>query len=174
VALSRTLIRTYAEEYDADPEIVFFATNNRLLKDARANLFITAFYGIIDPIKGTLTYCNAGHIPPYLIRALEQESVDSLSPTGIPMGIETNATWTTEAVTINEGDILVLFTDGIPDAQDEVGNFFNEEAITDIVRANNKRLAFEIQSSIIEEVQNFSGNNPQSDDITLMVLVRDK
>lgn len=174
MALSRTLIRTYAEEYDADPEIVFFAANNRLLKDARANLFITAFYGIIDPKQGTLTYCNAGHIPPYLIRASDEESVDFLSPTGIAMGIEKNATWTTEVVTINEGDILVLFTDGIPDAQDELGNFFNEEIITEIVRTNNQRLAFEIQSSIIEEVQKFSGNNPQSDDITLMVLVRDK
>lgn len=174
MALSRTLIRTYAEEYDADPEIVFFAANNRLLKDARANLFITTFYGILDPGEGTLTYCNAGHNPPYLIRQSDQEPVKSLTRTGIAMGIEANSTWTMETITINPGDILVLYTDGIPDAQDLDGDFFNDEAIIDITRKNSGRLAHEIQSSIIEAVQEFSGGTPQSDDITLMVLVRDR
>ena len=174
MALSRTLIRTYAEEYDADPEIVFFAANNRLLKDARANLFITTFYGILDPSEGTLTYCNAGHNPPYLVRDSDEKLVDSLTRTGIAMGIEENTTWTTEAITINAGDILVLYTDGIPDAQDQDGDFFNDEAIIDIAQKNSGRLAHEIQSSIIESVQEFSGTTPQSDDITLMVLVRNK
>ena len=174
MALSRTLIRTYAEEYDADPEIVFFAANNRLLKDARANLFITTFYGILDPSEGTLTYCNAGHNPPYLFRDSDQGSVESLTRTGIAMGIEANSTWTMETITINAGDILVLYTDGIPDAQDQDGEFFDDEAIIDITRKNSGRLAHEIQSSIIEAVQEFSGSTPQSDDITLMVLVRDK
>ncbi len=174
MALSRTLIRTYAEEYDAEPEVVFFAANNRLLKDARANLFITLFYGILDPIGGTLTYCNAGHNPPYLIRSSDQESVESLTRTGIAMGIETNSTWSTDTVAIEPGDILVLYTDGIPDARDQDGDFFNDEAIIEIVRENIGRSAHEIQSSIINEVQNFSSDTPQDDDITLMVLVRDQ
>ncbi len=174
MALSRTLIRTYAEEYDAEPEVVFFAANNRLLKDARANLFITLFYGILDPIGGTLTYCNAGHNPPYLIRSSDQESVESLTRTGIAMGIEANSTWSTDTVAIEPGDILVLYTDGIPDARDQDGDFFNDEAIIEIVRENSDRSAHEIQSSIINEVQNFSADTPQDDDITLMVLVRDQ
>ena len=174
MALSRTLIRTYAEEYDAEPEVVFFAANNRLLKDARANLFITLFYGILDPIAGTLTYCNAGHNPPYLIRSSDQESVESLTRTGIAMGIEANSTWSTDTVAIEPGDILVLYTDGIPDARDQDGDFFNDEAIIEIVRENSDRAAHEIQSSIINEVQKFSADTPQDDDITLMVLVRDQ
>jgi serine phosphatase RsbU (regulator of sigma subunit) len=173
MALSRTLLRTYAEEYDADPDVVFFAANNRLLKDARANLFITIFYGILDPEQGTITYCNAGHIPPFLIRRSDQDSVDSLARTGMPMGVEADSTWNTETVQIDPGDILVIYTDGIPDAQDEAGNFFNDEAIINLARENTGRLAFEIQSTIIEEVQDFSGDSPQTDDITLMVLVRD-
>ena len=174
MALSRTLIRTYAEEYGAEPEVVFFATNNRLLKDARANLFITTFYGILDPDKGLLTYCNAGHNPPYLIRESEQESIVSLQRTGIAMGIEENSTWTTETVAIEPGDILLLYTDGIPDAQDEDGDFFDNEAIIEISRENSGKFAHEIQSAIIEAVQKFSGSAPQSDDITLMVLMRNK
>ena len=172
MALSRTLIRTYAEEYDADPEVVLFAANNRLLKDARANLFITTFYGILDPSKGTMTYCNAGHNPPYLIRNSDSESVESLKRTGIAMGIEENTTWHSETVTIMPGDVIVFFTDGIPDAQDDDGNFFEDERIIEITRMNMDRLANEIQSSIIDEVQDFVGNSPQTDDITLMILVR--
>jgi len=174
MALSRTLIRTYAEEYGAEPEVVFFAANNRLLKDARANLFITIFYGILDPKEGLLTYCNAGHNPPYLIRNSEHETIISLHRTGIAMGIEANSTWTTETVAIDPGDILILYTDGIPDAQDEDGDFFNDEAMIEISRKNSEKFAHEIQSAIIEEVQKFSGNAPQSDDITLMVLMRNK
>jgi serine phosphatase RsbU (regulator of sigma subunit) len=162
MALSRTLMRTYAEEYDAEPEVVFFAANNRLLKDARANLFITLFYGILDPNKGTLTYCNAGHNPPYLIRNSDHESVESLTRTGIAMGIEANSTWITKTAAIETGDILVLYTDGIPDAQDRDGDFFNDEAIIEIVRKNTGRLAHEIQSSIINEVQKFSADTPKT------------
>jgi len=172
MALSRTLIRTYAEEYGAEPEVVFFAANNRLLKDARANLFVTVFYGILDVKEGLLTYCNAGHNPPYLIKNSDNEPVLSLNRTGIAMGIEENSTWASETISIDPGDILILYTDGIPDAQDEDGDFFNDEAIIEISRQNAGRYAHEIQKAIIDEVQDFTGNAPQSDDITLMVLMR--
>ena len=174
MALSRTLIRTYAEEYDAEPEVVFYAANNRLLKDARANLFVTVFYGILDPKNGLLTYCNAGHNPPFLISESESESIISLPPTGIAIGIEEDATWSTETVGINPGDILLLYTDGIPDTQDDDGDFFDDESIIEITRANSRKYAHEIQSAIIEAVQDYSGNASQSDDITLMVLKRNR
>jgi len=77
-------------------------------------------------------------------------------------------------VAIEPGDILLLYTDGIPDAQDEDGDFFDDEAIIEISRENSGKFAHEIQSAIIEAVQKFSGSAPQSDDITLMVLMRNK
>jgi len=145
-----------------------------LLKDARANLFVTAFYGILDPENGSLTYCNAGQNPPLLIRNSDQENIISLQRTGIAIGIEENSTWTTETITIDHGDILVLYTDGIPDAQDEDGDFFDDEPIIEITRTNADNFAHEIQSAIIDAVQEFAGTAPQSDDITLMVLMRNK
>ena len=69
MALSRTLIRTYALEFELQPDLVFFSTNERILQDARANLFVTAFYGILDVKTGRLAYCNAGHNPPFLMRS---------------------------------------------------------------------------------------------------------
>ncbi len=174
MALSRTLIRTYAEEYDAEPDVVFYAANNRLLKDARANLFVTSFYGILDPVAGKLTYCNAGHNPPILFRAMGDFEMVLLQRTGIAIGITENSTWSMETIDITPGDVLLLYTDGIPDAQDEDGDFFDDDRIIDITQANSRKFAHEIQAEIIEEVQKFSGNAPQTDDITLMVLKRNE
>lgn len=69
MALSRTLIRTYAEEFGDRLDHVFQAVSQRILSDSRADLFVSVFYGILDPRTGQLTYCNAGHHPPYLLRA---------------------------------------------------------------------------------------------------------
>ncbi len=173
MALSRTLIRTYAVEYDAEPEVVFFAANRRLLNDARANLFVTAFYGILDPSTGILTFCNAGHNPPLIIRSEEKGSVEMLKRNGIAIGIDENATWTQSSVKINPGDLLILYTDGIPEAQDTKGAFFGEEKLIEIIQQNNSRPAYEIQNSILEEIEKFVGDSAQFDDITLMILVRD-
>jgi sigma-B regulation protein RsbU (phosphoserine phosphatase) len=173
MALSRTLLRTYALEFDAEPEVVFYAANARLLSDARANLFVTAFYGILDPQAGTLTYCNAGHNPPYLIGAGDGNPVQSLGRTGMAIGIEEFTTWKQASVNISPGDILLLYTDGIPDALNEAGEFFEDESLIEVTHTLKGRPAQEIQEAILEKVQKFAGAQPQSDDITLMILVRD-
>lgn len=173
MALSRTLIRTYALDYDAEPEVVFFAANNRLLQDARANLFVTAIYGILDPAAGSFTYCNAGHNPPFLICKENGSGVQALTRTGMAMGIEEEATWTQESVHLDPGDVLLLYTDGIPDAQNNEGQFFDDEALIETAQANLGKSAHEIQAAILEKVTNFTGDTPQFDDITLMILVRD-
>jgi hypothetical protein len=83
MALSRTLIRTYAAEYESQPELVLAATNRRILMDARAQLFVTTFYGVLDPAAGTLTYCIAGHHPPYLLNAAKGGTIQKLPGTGM-------------------------------------------------------------------------------------------
>lgn len=174
MALSRTLIRTYALEYvDSQPDIVFFSSNERILKDARAHLFVTAFYGILDQAAGTLTYCNAGHNPPYLLSA-GNGPVRELPATGMPIGIEEDAVWTQATIKIDPGDVLLLYTDGIPDAQNSEGKFFKEKRLVDVAQENLDRPAQEMQIAILDAVQDFVGNAPQFDDITLLVLIRDR
>ena len=172
MALSRTLIRTYAIEYEADPDVVFFAANERLLKDARAHLFLTAFYGILDWESGVLTYSNAGHNSPYLLNR-NGGGPQPLEITGMPIGIDEETVWRTEQIQFDPGDVLLLYTDGIPDAQNEEGQFYEERRLVETAKTLIGMPAQELTMEIIKSVEEFVGAAPQFDDITLMILSRD-
>jgi len=170
MALSRTLIRTYATEYLTRPDLVFNAANRRILMDARAGLFVTVFYGILDPGSGTLHYCNAGHHPPYLLRADDREPIQELRRTGMALGVIEDATWEQATVRLAPGDMLVLYTDGITDAEDGTGSFFGRERLRETVRAHVGCSAQDMQDALIAEVHEFMGETPQFDDITLVIV----
>ena len=172
MALSRTLIRTYAVEYDTQPEFALSAANRRILADTRAGLFVTVFYGVLDPSSGELTYSNAGHNPPYLLNAREGNTVQELDRTGVPLGILDGVTWENRVVHLAPGDVLLLYTDGITEAQNAQEEFFDEDRLREFVRASLGRSAQDVQDGIIAQVDAFVGDAPQSDDITLMALVR--
>jgi len=174
MTLSRTLIRTYATEFDLLPHLVFFATNERILTDTQANLFVTAFFGVLDPKTGHLSYCNAGHNPPFLLSKLDDGQPRSLTKTGIPIGIDIDATWKLSNVQLDPGDVLVFYTDGIPDAQNMDGAFFKEETLVAVAKESLGQPAEALQHAILDAVYDFVGDAPQFDDITLMVLARDK
>ena len=172
MALTRTLIRTYAAEYDSQPELVLSAANRRILMDIHYSMFVTVFYGILDPATGTLTYCNAGHNPPYVLSAQESKAVQALHKTGMPLGIVEDVAWKQESVQLAPGDVLLLYTDGITESQDSREEFFGEKRLVETMQANRGRSAQDIQDSLISEVREFVGDAPQFDDITLMVVVR--
>jgi serine phosphatase RsbU (regulator of sigma subunit) len=173
MALSRTLIRTYALEFELQPDLVFFSTNERILQDARANLFVTAFYGILDVKTGCLAYCNAGHNPPFLIRRRDGGRVESLAATGMPIGVDADSFWRQEEVQIEPGDVLLLYTDGIPDAQDEAGEHFKDFRMIEIAQENMSTSSQQIQRSVLESIEEFVGGAAQFDDITLLVVMRE-
>jgi sigma-B regulation protein RsbU (phosphoserine phosphatase) len=172
MALSWILIRTYATEYPTQPELVLSAVNRRILKDTDANQFVAVFYGILDPATGTLLYCNAGHCPPYLVSTQIGEEVQKLTRTGVPLGILEDETWEQGVVQLAPGDVLVLYTDGITDAEDGKGTFFGQERLLGSVQANLGRSAQEMQDALMAEVHEFVGDAPQFDDIALMVVIR--
>jgi len=173
MALSCTLIRTYAAEYPVQPELVLSAANRRILRDTSASQFVTVFYGTVDLATGTLRYCNAGHCPPYHIRAQNGGDVRKLIRTGIPLGIFADKTWSQGVAQLDPGDALVLYTDGITEARSEEAHFFGQERLLQSVRTNQGRSAREIQNAILTDVHRFVGDAPRSDDIAVAVLARD-
>lgn len=173
MALSWTLIRTYAMQYTLQPERVLSAVNRRILSDTTSDQFVTAFYGVLDAATGALIYCNAGHCPPYVVSAQGSGEAKRLARTGIVLGVFEDRTWEQEAVQLEPGDVLVLYTDGITEAQNERKEFYGEDRLLESVTANLGHPAREIQDGIVADVQAYVGNAPQHDDITLAVLVRD-
>jgi sigma-B regulation protein RsbU (phosphoserine phosphatase) len=172
MVLSRTLIRTHAVQYYTQPDLVFGATNRRILADTDTDQFVTVFYGILESATGTLTYCNAGHNPPYLLSAQSGDAIQTLRRTGPPLGILEDVTWEQRTVRLAPGDALVLYTDGITDAEDREGVFFGQERLLAIAEANRARSAQDVQDALMAEVHKFVGDAPQFDDLTLMVVVR--
>lgn len=173
MALSWTLLRTYAAEYPAQPELVCSAVNRRMLMDTHTNQFVTLFYGILDLTTGTMAYSNAGHNPPYLIRAQNDGDVQQLGGTGFPLGVFEEGSWGQACVEFASGDVLVLYTDGVTEAQNTERALLGEERLLACAQANIGRSAQEIQEAIIRDVDEFVGDAPQLDDITLAVIIRD-
>jgi serine phosphatase RsbU (regulator of sigma subunit)/DNA-binding NarL/FixJ family response regulator len=172
MALCRTLIRTYAAEYDDRPDLVMGATNRRILLDARAGLFVTAFFCILEPATGRVLYCNAGHNPPYVLHA-QEDKARALRPTGIALGVLEDWDWSQEIVELGPGELLLVYTDGVTEAKDSRGGFFGRQRLVEAARAHLGRPAHVVQQALLKDVRAFAGSAPQFDDITLMLALRE-
>ncbi|UCF61835.1 MAG: SpoIIE family protein phosphatase [Anaerolineaceae bacterium] len=170
---SRTLIRSYAAEFLSQPELVLSSVNHRILTETHAGLFVTIFYGILDPTSGRLIYCNAGHNPPYLFSSQEEGTVQELHKTGMALGIAEGGTWDQGEAMLAPGDVLIIYSDGLTEAQNEQETLFSEERVEKTAKTNLGRSAQEIQEAMLEEVHSFVGDAPRSDDLTLVILKRD-
>jgi sigma-B regulation protein RsbU (phosphoserine phosphatase) len=179
MALSWSLIRTYAAEYPMQPEAVLGAVNHSILKETSAHQFVTVFYGILDPVTGTLIYCNAGHSLPYLFRTQGRAEVQELEPTGTALGIYEDKAWVQKVVQLAPGDVLVLYTDGVTEARKGPGMLFGEERLLEAVRTSlvpseaGEPSAQDVRDAVLAQVGQFVSGAPQSDDIALLVLVRE-
>jgi sigma-B regulation protein RsbU (phosphoserine phosphatase) len=171
MALSCTLIRTFANQYYNDPALILKAANQNILRNARANLFVTVFFAILDPFTGMLCYANAGHNPPYLIGY--DIGIKTLNNTGMPLGVDEENTWGQDEVRIAPGEILVMYTDGVTDAQNSDEEFINRKVITNVVQQYIGKSVDEVQQGILDKVHHFVADAPRFDDLTLVILGRE-
>jgi sigma-B regulation protein RsbU (phosphoserine phosphatase) len=172
MALSWILIRTYAVEHPTQPRNVFAAVNRRILAEIGSGQFVTAFYGILDPATGKLSYCNAGHPPPLLFGAIHGAEGHSLSRTGMALGVVETETWEQGVAELHPGDTLVLYSDGVTEAENEQAVPFGDSRLRASVRGNLGRPAQETLDALFAAIRAFSGKALQSDDITVMVVFR--
>jgi sigma-B regulation protein RsbU (phosphoserine phosphatase) len=182
MAISSTLIRTYASELPDQPGQALAAVNQRILTDSQSQQFVTVFYATLDPASGQLTYANAGHNPPAWI--LEHDHVESsvqygpgeiveLRYTGIPLGVDEEATWEERSIRLHEGDLLLLYTDGLTDAENKAGEPFGAARLLATCQADRSKSAIEIKNAILEHVYDFIGECWLEDDLAVMVVKRE-
>jgi len=172
MALSSTLFRTYATQYATLPSFVLSQVNERILSDTRSEMFVTAFYAVLEPDTGRVRYVNAGHNPPYLISSQKGKPFDRLRSTGMALGVMESAGWRQKVTRLAPGDLLVLYTDGVTEAQDRQGRFYGEPRLQSVLRSLDVRPAQEVLEAVLEDVKRFTGGAPQQDDITLIVIRR--
>jgi sigma-B regulation protein RsbU (phosphoserine phosphatase) len=171
--LALALIRTFAVTHYPDPVAALTAANLRLLADSRIEMFVTVFFGILDPASGQLAYCNAGHNPPYIFSGAARALTQALRRTGTPLGVLDDVTWEAGAAHLAPGDVFVLYTDGVTEAQNAAEEFWGEAQLQATTLTHLGQRAAQIRTAILADIHAFVGRAPQSDDITLMVIARE-
>lgn len=130
--------------------------------------FVTAFYGIYDPKNRTFTYANAGHNPPRHKRRGAAVIGSLEAAVNLPLGIESDETYVDITQSLEVGDTLVLYTDGITEARRPQGELFSEERLDKILLSNNGS-SKQILHKILAAVEEFTGGAAPNDDRTLLV-----
>lgn len=150
--------------------------NELLVKSTDPHMFATFFYGLLDTVSGTFTSTNAGHNPPLVLR--NSGDVQLLKTGGLLIGMIGGVTYKQETITLEPGEIVVLYTDGITEAvgpsaeEDDPEAMFGEEALVAVIRRNSHLPAVGIKEAILDAVAQHTQGVVQSDDITLVVIRR--
>jgi phosphoserine phosphatase RsbU/P len=170
MALSLSLVRTHAALYRGEPAHLCGAVNSRLRQDAHAEQFVTLFFGVLDLATGSLSYANAGQNPPLLVAP--GGAIQQLGNTGPPLGILDRYSWQQATVDIPPQGILVLYTDGVTEAENEAGDFFGQQRLIAALQEHRHRPAAAIQTGLVSAVRRFTAGARQLDDIALLVAAR--
>ena len=173
MAVSRTLLRATALRGVSSAECLTYA-NKLLCKESLDSMFVTVFYGIYHYKTGMMDYTNAGHNPPYLLRG--GRTVECLSvSSNFVVGVFDDIEFESNTLTFGIGDTLLLYTDGVTEAFNDKREQFSESNLQDILASmHESSSAKEVVTSVLQSVKIFSGDYPQSDDITLLSLQRIK
>jgi serine phosphatase RsbU (regulator of sigma subunit) len=135
-----------------------------------SNRFISLFFCILDGDTGELTYCNAGHNPPLIVR--KSGEVEEITGGGPVLGILRSIEYHEQRVHLDEGDTLVIYSDGVTEAADVQGEEFDTPRLGETVARYRTQGAGQILNEVNRAVAEFTAGAPQSDDITLIVARR--
>jgi len=152
-----------------EPAFVLERLNAGLARSGSGNAFVTLVFMLLDPTTRRLTLANAGHYPPLLRCAGgEVKEVDDVE-SGLPLGAEPDMRYEQESVALGEGDCLVAFTDGVTEAESAAEELYGTERLRAALRAAGPTAAC-VVSHLLEDIRNFVGDTPQSDDLTLVSM----
>jgi len=172
MAICRSVLRSQATQ-NSSPSDVLRKVNRQLYPDIKEDMFISMAYVILDHARNGVTLARAGHDAPLLYKR-ETQMVSPLKPPGLVLGIDSGSVFDRMAndfnISLERGDVLVLYTDGVTEALDAEGYEFGLERMIQSVRASAPEGASAMVTRVIEDVRNFAGSQPQNDDITLIAI----
>ncbi|MGN8225732.1 PP2C family protein-serine/threonine phosphatase [Gracilimonas sp. BCB1] len=166
MAVSRTTIKAIASQIE-DPALCLSTVNTMLIPESDLTTFVTAFYGVMDARTGKVKYCNGGHNLPYIMR--NDGTVEEVETTeGILLGKIEPFNFETKEFTLNPGEKILLFTDGVTEATDADGAMYEEPRLEAFLKKHSKDDINKLVRSLIVDVLKFMGKADQSDDITVL------
>lgn len=170
MAVSRTIIRSKGMQ-GCSAEMCMTESNHLLAAYSIDNMFVTVFYAIYDVKTGFISYSNAGHNPPLLLR--QDGSVSELPVMeNTIVGVIDNIEYQKDTLQLEQGDTLFMFTDGVTEATDAAYNEFGVERLGDILSQHSHSNCQQIVEAVKKGVKDFVGETEQSDDITMLVVKR--
>ncbi len=169
MAVTRTVIKARMQPADAGLGVIMSRVNQSLCDGNDAGMFVTAFCGFLDVLTGEVTYINAGHNPPALIQADGRASFLKITP-NIPLGVMDDMIYHEEHLHLGEGDMLVLYTDGVTEATNRRKEFFTEENLLKVLDGCRGLSPGGVVGKILAAVHQFAAGAAPADDITLLTL----
>jgi len=170
MALTRTLMRAAALE-ETSPAAALARVNDLLVPDAHGGMFVTLFYAILSLETGELTYANAGHNQPLLLRS-GAGKLEQLVKGEMVLGVMAGMRYEEHVVSLEPGDYVLFYTDGVTEAFSPEGEIYGDERLRALIQAAAGNSAQEMLDDIDDSVAAFIGDAAPSDDRTTMVLRR--
>lgn len=168
MAVSMTLLKATARR-GLPPEEILARVNDELSRDNRVNMFVTVFCGILDTVTGEVVYANAGHNHP-LLMGKPGEARYLKTVNGLALGVMEDAPYRREAMRLEPGDSLFLYTDGVTEAMNPAEELFGDDRLRGELEALAGEDPDSVTTGIMTRVKEFASGAPQSDDITIMMI----
>ncbi|MBX3723747.1 MAG: SpoIIE family protein phosphatase [Turneriella sp.] len=171
MAVTSSIIRTYGREIKAPSEVLYKA-NDLIYQDSQSGMFVTLFYAFFNAPEHQLYYASAGHNEQLIFRH-DTRTFEKLGTKGRPLGVVDSAMhgpFGEGKAFLNEGDLLILYTDGVVEAINERKEEFGFDRFCKIISDNMLLSSDQLVKKIFREVKTFAGSEPQYDDFTLMII----
>ncbi len=172
MAMCRSVLRSQAGS-QLSPSQVLRAVNAQIFPDIKEDMFISIAYAILDKNSSSVTLCRAGHDAPLLYRASDK-TVSKINPPGMAVGIDSgdvfNRVTGDFSLTLEAGDCLILYTDGVTEALDKDGEEFGMDNVITSIQASAPEGAAAMITRLTDDLWTFVGARPQNDDITLIAI----
>jgi serine phosphatase RsbU (regulator of sigma subunit) len=167
MALLLAMMRTLVDE-QLDPATLVARLNLQVIRHAPGTRFITLFYGVYEPMTGELTYVNAGHMPPLILR--RGDRFERLTDGGIALGMFAGSPYTAGRALLARDELLVVYSDGITEAENAAGQPFDEQGLEAALQAYQGRELSVINAGVVRAVERHTGDVRLADDLTILLL----
>ena len=165
---TRTLLKGATVGHE-EPSKIMAEVNNLLCENNETSMFVTLFLSIFDPATGELSYVNGGHNPPLIFHA-DGSAMELPRTGGIALGVAPSIQYEKKSITLLPNDIILLYSDGVTEAENAEGEQFGMERLQQVVASSTSRHPRDLTHAVFDAVHAFAGEADQFDDITCLIL----